>query len=504
MKYFIGTDSGTQSSRVIIFDQNGKVVSKGSAKHPDLITEHQGWAEHDYDDCWNGFCEAAKMAMAGFDGDPADIVGIGFSSQRGVTYALDEDGNQLQRPISWMDKRMAFGIEDFYRPLDGFTRFLRFYSKANWTKVNRPEVFAKTRWWLTNGGYLGYKLTGEMVDTIANQNGGWPIDKAESRLAVEDWKYDCFGVRRDQMPKIFQPGELMARVNKEGAEASGLPEGIGLYACAGDKQGETLGAGCIHDGECYITFGTCTSLCLVMPEDKPAHDLSYLTYNACVPKQFNYEASLAKGYWLISWFRDNLGQDLAAEAKAKGCSIEQLLNDEAADVPPGCEGLVIWPDWQALSARPHGKGVMLGFDGRHKRKHMYRAMIEGISQQLKINTDVMCAGVGVEVKNIIAGGGGSLSPITMQATADIFNCPVSRTDTAETCSLGAAISAAVGSGFYKDYDDAVAHMVRVTDTFYPVPENVKLLGELREKVLKPMYPTLKPIFADLAELTDEK
>ena len=77
MKYFIGTDSGTQSSRVIIFDQNGRVVSKGSAKHPDLISEHQGWAEHNYDDCWNGFCEAAKKAMAGFDGDPADIIGIG-------------------------------------------------------------------------------------------------------------------------------------------------------------------------------------------------------------------------------------------------------------------------------------------------------------------------------------------------------------------------------------------------------------------------------------------
>jgi len=503
-KYFIGTDSGTQSTRVIIFDEKGCIAAKGSAVHPPLINERQGWAEHDYNDCWTGFCQAAKQAMQNFKGDVKDIIGIGFSSQRGVLYTLDESGAQLQRPISWMDQRMAFGLEEFPMELHPFTKFMRFYSKANWTKVNRPEVFAKTDRWLTNGGYLGYKLTGEFVDSIANQSGGWPIDKVNWRLSEDDWLYDCFGVRKDQMPRLFMPGQIMARVSAQGAEESGLPEGMPLYACAGDKQGETLGAGCIHDGQCYITFGTCTSLDYVRSVEKPATNLSYLTYMACVPNQYNYEASLAKGYWLISWFRDNLGMDLAKEAGEKGVSIEQLLNEEAADVPPGSEGLVIFPDWQASSTRPNSKGVILGFDGRHKRKHMFRAMIEGISQQLKINTDRMCANMDGAVQSIVAGGGGSLSPITMQCTADIFNVPVSRTSTAETCSLGAAISAAVGSGFYKSYDEAVANMVHVSDTFQPIPENVELYAALQEKVVEPMYPTLKPIFDELAPLTGQK
>ena len=503
-KYLVGTDSGTQSSRVIIFDTEGNIVAKGSAKHPDLILERQGWSEHGEEDCWKGFCEASRDALSKFPGDPKDIIGIGFSSQRGVTYCLDENGRQLQRPISWMDQRLAYGIEPMDREISPWWQFLRYYSKANWTKVNRPEIFARTAKWLTNGGYLGYKLTGKFVDTIANQNGGFPVDKAKFALHDEDWAYECVGTRRDQLPEMFLPGEVMGYVSAEGAAASGLPEGCPVIACSGDKQGEVLGAGCIENGQCYITFGTCTSLAMVADKDIPSPDTSYLVYMACVPYQFNYEASLSKGYWLISWFRDNLGMDLAAEAAAQGVSIEELLNREAADVPPGSEGLVIVPDWWSPRTRPNGKGVILGFDDRHKRKHIFRAMIEGISQQLKINTDIMCGQIGGSVTEIRAGGGGSKSPITMQATADIFGVPVRRTHTSETCAMGAAICAAVGSGIYKTYEEAVEHMVGMGEVFTPIPENVKLYAELREKVHKKVYPTMKPIFDDLVELTGQK
>ncbi len=503
-KYLVGTDSGTQSSRVIIFDTEGNIVAKGSAKHPDLILERQGWSEHGEEDCWKGFCEAAKDALNKFKGNPKDIIGIGFSSQRGVTYCLDKDGNQLQRPISWMDQRMAYGIEKMDREIPPFWQFLRYYSKANWTKVNRPEIFDKTDKWLTNGGYLGYKLTGEFVDTIANQNGGFPVDKTKFALHDEDWAYECVGTRRDQLPKMFLPGEVMGYVSAQSAAESGLPQGCPVIACAGDKQGEVLGAGCIENGQCYITFGTCTSLDIVAPVDRPSPDLSYLVYMACRPHQYNYEASLSKGYWLISWLRDNMGMDLATEAKARGVSIEELLNWEAADVPAGSEGLIIIPDWWVPRCRPNGKGMIFGFDDRHKRKHIFRAMIEGISQQLKINTDIMCSQIDGKVTEIRAGGGGSLSPITMQSTADIFGVPVRRTHTSETCALGAAISAAVGSGVYSTYEDAVAHMVSEGEVFHPIPENVKLYRELREKVHMKAYSAMKPIFDDLVELTGQK
>lgn len=504
-KYLVGIDSGTQSTRVIIFSEKGELVSKGVAKHPALIAERQGWAEHGEMDAWVGLCEAARNALEKFDGSISDIIGIGLSSQRGTTLAVDEKANIIQRPISWMDARMAYGIQPMPDDTEPLYKFLRYYSKANWCKVNKPDVFDRAYKWLTIAGYLGYRMCGEYVDTIANQSGGWPIDQEDWCVAKDDWKYECVGVRRDQLAKMFQPGEVLGRVTKEAAQATGFPEGCPVVACAGDKQGEVLGAGCIKPGQIYITFGTSASIALVGDARKASPDMSFICYLSCVPGIYNYEAGMWRGYWLISWFRDNLGMDLAAEAKASGKSIEQLLNEEAADVPAGSEGLVIIPDWQAPSARPKGKGMMIGFDDRHGRKHMFRAMIEGISQQLKINSEVMAKQLSSgEITELFVGGGGSQSPITTQATADIFNVPVKRSNMPETCSLGAAICAAVGAKVYPSFDEAVRNMVAEPDVFYPIPENQKLYEELREKVHKKVYPAMAPILSDLIELTKDK
>lgn len=499
-KYLVGIDSGTQSTRVILYDTHGKLVAKGAAKHPALINEHVGWAEHGEMDTWNALCQASQQALAKFPGDLKDIVGIGICSQRAVTYTLDKEGNQLQRPISWMDQRMATELLAQLQNEPPAVKFRAISSKANWTKFNRPQIYEKTAKWLTNSGYLTYRLTGKFADTAANQLGGAPIDNETWGPSKDQSLYDLIGIRPDQFAELYKPGEVMGHLTKQAAQETGLPQGIPVVACAGDKQTELLGAGCIHDGQSYITFGTLASLDVVGSQVVMSPDSTYYTLLGCTPFQYNYEAAINKGYWLISWFRDNLGMDLESAAKERGVSIEQLLNEEAATVPPGSEGLVVVPDWQVPAYRPNGKGVILGFDSRHKRKHIFRALLEGISQQLKLNADRMCQQIGYEVTEILAGGGGSQSAITMQCTADIFNVPVRRMATFETCSLGAAISAAKGAGIFETYDEAIANMVCVGETFEPIPENVQTYKEIRERVHSKVYTTLKPIFDELCEL----
>ena len=503
-KYLVGIDSGTQSTRVIIFNTRGEQICSGIGKHPPLIAEKQGWAEHGEMDVWIGLCEAARSAFSKFRGKLTDVVGIGLASQRGTIMAVDEKNRLIQRPISWMDSRMAYGIEPMPDDTDPRYKFLRFYSKANWLRINKPGVFEKTYKYLTVGGFLGHKLTAGYVDTVCNQYGGWPVDSKEWCVTDEPWICECVGIRLDQMSKLVMPGSIIGHITEEGAEETGFPAGCPVMASAGDKQCEVLGAGAIKEGQTYITLGTSTTLAFVSNEWKTAPDLSFLTYMSCIPKTYNYEAPLARGFWLVSWFRDNLGMDLDAEAKKQGVSIETLLNREARNIPPGSEGLVVIPDWQAPRSRPYGKGMIIGFDDRHTRAHMFRALIEGILLQLKFNTDVMCKQIGREVTELRVGGGGSRSKMVLQAVADIFDVPAIGASVVETCSLGAAICAAVGAGVYPSFEAAVDAMTAKKDCFYPVPENRELYRGIREKVIAKAYSTFEPILKELSEMTGQK
>ena len=181
-QYVVGIDSGTQSTRVIIFNSAGEQICEGIAKHPALIAEKQGWAEHGAWDVWSALCEASKQAFARFEGNQADVVGIGLSSQRGTTMAVDATGTPIHRPISWLDTRLAIGIDPMPEVTDPFYQFLRLYSKPNWMRLHEPEVFQNTYKFLTVSGFLAYRLVGRYVDTISNQAGAWPVDRRKLEI----------------------------------------------------------------------------------------------------------------------------------------------------------------------------------------------------------------------------------------------------------------------------------------------------------------------------------
>ena len=136
---------------------------------------------------------------------------------------------------------------------------------------------------------------------------------------------------------------------------------------------------------------------------------------------------------------------------------------------------------------------------------MFRSLVEGISMALKVTTDVMCDEIGTPITSLRIGGGGSRSQVAMQSTADIFNIPTVRVHTSETCSLGAAICAAVGSGAYSGFQEAVDRMVgdNITDIFQPDPENHQLYEGLMDKVYRKIYPMMSPVFDDLLALTKD-
>ncbi len=263
-KYVVGIDSGTQSTRVIIFDTRGQKVCMGTAAHPPLIAEKAGYAVHDYDDLWNGLCHACDDLFSKFKGDVHEIAAIGLSGQR-VTFLSERITASFAGPSAgWICgwRENAGHLPPSTEEMDPWCDYLRNYSRMNWMKTNSPVLAGKIHKYLTAPGYMGYQLFGGYVDTLAN-NLGMPVDREQWALYEDDEVFEKMGLKRSQLARFVEPGQVMGHITAEAAALTGFPEGCPVVACAGDKQCEVLGSGSISDGQAYITLGTLSGLDIV-------------------------------------------------------------------------------------------------------------------------------------------------------------------------------------------------------------------------------------------------
>jgi sugar (pentulose or hexulose) kinase len=181
---------------------------------------------------------------------------------------------------------------------------------------------------------------------------------------------------------------------------------------------------------------------------------------------------------------------------------EAVLDKQLTDIPAGSMGLLVQPYWHPRENDPLSKGAMIGFSGEHTRKHVYRAIIEGIAYELRRLGELMVKHSGNAITELRVGGGGSQSDEIMQITADVFGLPAMRMHTSNLAALGAAIDAAVALGVHESFPEAVEKMVRVKSTFRPVSENVEIYERLFREVYARMYPALSPLHNRIAEITN--
>lgn len=478
-EYVIGLDVGTQSTRVIIFDKDGNVASKGSRPHQPHMIRQPGWAEHPMGDLWNAFLGACHDALAGFPGELSEIKAFGLSTQRCCRAYINEKGELLQPLMSWLDIRTL----DFHQPGPAYDHLYKL---------------------LTNSGYYCYRLTGLCKDTYANLTGPtFPFSEATHTWLTDPEAFAQHNLRMDQLPELAAPGDVLGYLTAQAAEETGLPVGLPIVAAAGDKQVEVLGAGAINNGQAYITCGTYCGFLLVDSEYTESPSLG--CYSAAHPGKYHYECyGVRRGFWSVSWFVRNFGSVAQKLMDSRGISCEDALNVMAEQIPIGCEGLMFIPDFVPPTAdMPYRRGGFLGFDGRHTAAHMYRSVLEGIALSLKSNVDWMINDTQKKVTEIRIGGGGSKSTIGMQIFADVFGLPVIRTTNPESCALGAAIDAAVGCGMYPDFDAAVDGMVHIRDRFEPYPEHHAFYSDLLKRVYVKARPATDPLYIESQRFWDE-
>jgi sugar (pentulose or hexulose) kinase len=230
--------------------------------------------------------------------------------------------------------------------------------------------------------------------------------------------------------------------------------------------------------------------------------MDFFTWGAAIPGHWALEGFVGRGYWMVSWFKGEFGKREEEEALRLGVSPETVLDEQLPDVPPGSMGLLVQPYWHPRENDPLSKGAIIGFSGEHTRKHVYRAIIEGIGYELRRLGELMVRHSGSAITELRVGGGGSQSDEIMQITADVFGLPAMRMHTSNLAALGAAIDAAVALGIHRSFPEAVERMVRVKSTFQPVDENVKIYDRLFREVYIKMYPALSPLHNRIAEIAN--
>ncbi|MDR1431362.1 MAG: sugar kinase [Propionibacteriaceae bacterium] len=463
-KYLIGIDNGSQSSKVVIFDLEGRVAALGRQALRPNDTPRPGVVEHPGDDLWDSICAASKRALAAFRGDPAEIVGAGLCTIRFCRAMVRADGRLAQPVLSWMDARVG-------RPyLD-----------------DDPQAALAT----TSSGYITGRITGRGVDSAANHAGMWPLDPQTWDWLPDGPEFSACGYPREKLVELVLPGELLGNVTAEAAAASGLPVGLPVYATANDKAVEALGSGLRGENDLLLSLGTYIAAMSVGRRHVPAASAFWTNY-ACEPHRYLYESNgIRRGMWTVSFVRDLFGREVTLAAEEAGLSPEEYLNRAAAQVPAGSEGLLALLDWLAPTDAPQRKGAFVGFDGRQGRAHLYRAVLEAIAMGMAGKARAMAEELGADYRRLIVSGGGSSSDLMMQIAADCFGVESVRMEVNNAASLGSAICAGVGSGAFASFDDAVQAMVRPAATFTPDAANQRL------------YQRLAPIHEGLQAALDE-
>jgi len=230
--------------------------------------------------------------------------------------------------------------------------------------------------------------------------------------------------------------------------------------------------------------------------------MDFFTWGAAIPGHWALEGFVGRGYWMVSWFRKEFGKREEDEASGLGVAPEVVLDKQLTEIPPGSLGLLVQPYWHPRENDPLSKGAIIGFGGEHTRKHVYRAIIEGIAYELRRLSELMVRRTGNALTELRVGGGGSKSDEVMQITADVFGLPATRMHTSNLSALGAAIDASVALGIHKSFADAVNRMVRVKTTFQPSRQNARIYDRLFKEVYIKIYPALSPLHQKIAQITN--
>ena len=505
---FLGIDIGTSGVKAIVIDEKGGLLAQAisplsvSTPKPLYVTQSPS-------DWWNACVDAVRKACVK-DSIAKNVRAIGLSGQMVGTVLLDERDSLLMDSMIWQDQRSVkqveamkakIGMETLIRhtmnvPLTGYTA-----SKLLWLQENLPDIFTKTRTVLFPKDYIRFKLTGEKALDVSDTAGTYLMD-----IQRRDFSEDIFRMLeldRNIFPeRIYESHEVAGVLVRSAAEAMGLNEGIPCVAGAGDQMANAVGTGAVREGIATVSIGT--SGAVFCTTDKPHPDEDEMVIIAgchAVKGKWDVLGCTLSAGGAYEWLKDHFAFRETAQAEKLETSPYDLMNAAAQSIPCGAEGLFFLPYLNGERSPypdPNARGVFFGLSLRHGWPHMVRSVIEGILFSLRDILEAMRA-KGIVIEQIRLSGGSAKSAFWRQLSADVFGSEIVTINHEEGPSVGAAVLAAVGSGYFSSAHEACDAWIRLSSPIYPRAEERKRYDELYA-FYHGMYDRMKDMYGEHAKL----
>lgn len=493
----VAVDCSTTGAKALVVDARGTTVAEGRSP---LTTSSPGPGRHEQraQDWWEATRSAVRQALgAAGPRVRASVEAVCLTHQRESFACLGPDGLPLRPAILWLDGRARAQIaalgtarveEVSGKPAD-ITPALY---KLAWLRENEPAAADATVRVVDVHAALAHALVGRWVSSTASADSLGLFDVREATWSPE--LLDLVGLRPDQLPELAPAGADLGPLLPHVAADLGVDPRVRLVAGLGDGQAAGLGAGVTDPGTAYLNLGTAVVLGAQAHGYRPSR--AYRTLVSGIPGQVTLEAFTSSGTYLPAWFRQRFGrQELAGHPDPE-------MEAAAAALPPGSDGLLTVPYWNAAQTPhwdPDACGAVVGWHGGHGPAHVYRSLMEGIALEVDAQVDGIEEATGQRLERVVLMGGGSRSRLWRQVVADVLGRPLVLTRGEEVSALGAAVVAMAALGVHEGPVAASRAMAHRGEEVLPDPAATARYDALATPY-RALYRSLAPVMHQLAAL----
>lgn len=505
-KYILAHDLGTSGNKAVLYNKQGKLIGSHLSSYKTFYPS-LNWAEQNPFDWWEAVCKSTKELIFKIGIKKEEIAVISFSAQMMGCVPLDKNGEPLCRSIIWADQRSTkqaqelknrVGSDKVYR-LTGH-RISPSYSleKIMWIRENQPLIYEKTYKFVQAKDYIVNKLTGEFVTDYSDASGMNIYDIQQK--CWSDEIIDKSGIDKNKLPRVCSSFTIVGGVLKEVAQDVGLKAGTPVVLGAGDGAAAGVGAGVVQEGSAYNYIGS--SSWIALATQNPILDSEQKTFNwiHMDPKMYMPCGTMQTAGASFDWLRNTFCQTEEQAAKNLDLSVYQIMNLAAEKSQVGSNNLLYLPYLMGERSpywNPNAKGAFIGLTLRHNKSDIIRSVLEGVSFNLKIISEIFEDEINFSEIRLI--GGGAKGRTWRRIMADIYNKTVLRPQILEEAtSLGAAIAGGIGVGIFSGVEVA-EKLNPVIERELPNQKNVEKYQQLYS-VFKDSYSSLTEVYDNLAKI----
>ena len=497
-KFFMSIDLGTSSVRAFVADfVNKKYFSSGEGY--DLCIPKIGYAEQVPQVWYEKTVAAIKNVLSKSGINPEQIEAVSFSGQMHGLVALNENFQPLTNAIIWLDQRSSEVLDEIYAILGLNGIFENTQNRITaghligtlyWLKKYHEQIYRQIKYIMLPKDYVKFRLCGKIITDYSDAAGSLAFNNEKL-----SWAYpliEALGLDSKIFPDCKASSEIIGHINHDTAKDTGLSEKTLVVNGGGDGFMQAIGNGIIHEGIVSSNIGTGGQIATTVTKPVFDPELRTSTFAHVLPKCWQLAGNCLNSGISFKWITEQVFDIHDYES----------VNREISECPPCSNGLFFLP-YLTGERTPHmdpkARGVFLGLTPGHRRANLERSVMEGVVFALKDSLEIL-GQLGVDCRKIVASGGGAKSDVWLQIQADIFEREVYKSASEEQASLGAAITAAVGTGYFENFETACEHCVsQPQKVFYPRAENVEIYHRAYP-IFRDIYTKNRVIFAQIASM----